>query len=448
MSRPSKQMTAWKLTRSGNLDPNPMTLITAAGVFASSLAPGTILLTTRVDSGLAHYMLTPASPNARQSALHLAHAVAARADEVDELPILDDVASVAWLRTERMPTLVSRDTQYGTDAAAVSRALSISMRPGQWVAVALRTPTQRERRWQLTWLESQMNTINPQYHSRRSDSLVATFYAGADTADEAGQLLREAGAAMPGFDMATRFETTSRGRDSAGFFVAAPALIAAGVLMNSVGTVHLPVLASVATFAVGGLAAAIGVLTVLGKLHGPHDRLRAGLADRRLPVSRPLIIPPTKPVKEKKHENGNVTKAKGGGYAFERRAFLVGQEIPVSVVAPHSGNASGEMSTMVREAPASMNSIIGPRIGTSADKWVALSAKGLWQGVAFFGVPAVKSHRTQQDHAGTNCDIGLAHRAALPRLTKTAASSRATCRIALTLGAGPKRYGPANATLK
>jgi hypothetical protein len=379
MSRPSKQMTAWKLTRSGNLDPNPMTLITAAGVFASSLAPGTILLTTRVDSGLAHYMLTPASPNARQSALHLAHAVAARADEVDELPILDDVASVAWLRTERMPTLVSRDTQYGTDAAAVSRALSISMRPGQWVAVALRTPTQRERRWQLTWLESQMNTINPQYHSRRSDSLVATFYAGADTADEAGQLLREAGAAMPGFDMATRFETTSRGRDSAGFFVAAPALIAAGVLMNSVGTVHLPVLASVATFAAGGLAAAFGVLTVLGKLHGPHDRLRAGLADRRLPVSRPLIIPPTKPVKEKKHENGNVTKAKGGGYAFERRAFLVGQEIPVSLVAPHSGNASGEMSTMVREAPASMNSIIGPRIGTSADKWVALSAKDLWQ---------------------------------------------------------------------
>jgi hypothetical protein len=153
-------------------------------------------------------------------------------------------------------------------------------------------------------------------------------------------------------------------------------------------------------------------------------------------------------VKEKKHENGNVTTAKGGGYAFERRAFLVGQEIPVSVVAPHSGNASGEMSTMVREAPASMNSIIGPRIGTSADKWVALSAKGLWQGVAFFGVPAVKSHRTQQDHAGTNCDIGLAHRAALPRLTKTAASSRATRRIALTLGAGPKRYGPANATLK
>ena len=193
-----------------------MAFITAAGIFASSIIPGTILLTKRLDSGLAHYLLAPDTGVSSQSAMHLAHAVAARADLVEELPDLDDVQSVVWLKTERMPNLVSRDTQSGTDPAAVSRALAISMRPGQWVAVALRKPTQKERRWQLTWLESQMNTSNPQYHSRRSDSLVATFYAGAETPDEAAQLLRETAAAMPGFDMATRHETTSRVRDSRG----------------------------------------------------------------------------------------------------------------------------------------------------------------------------------------------------------------------------------------
>ena len=107
-----------------------MAFITAAGIFASSIIPGTILLTKRLDSGLARYLLAPDTGVSSQSAMHLAHAVAARADLVDELPDLDDVQSVVWLKTERMPNLVSRDTQSGTDPAAVSRALAISMRPG------------------------------------------------------------------------------------------------------------------------------------------------------------------------------------------------------------------------------------------------------------------------------------------------------------------------------
>jgi hypothetical protein len=380
-------MQAWKLTRSGTLDPNPMSFIQSAGIFSSSLAPGTVLLTTRVDAGLEHFMLVPESSATAQSAAHLAHAVAARADLADVAPVLDQVASVAWLRTERVPTLTSRDTQSGSDPAAVSRALAISMRPGQWVAVALRTPTQRERRWQLTWLESQMNTANPQYHSRRSDSLVATFYAGADTTEEAAQLLREAAAAMPGFDMATRHDTTSRGQDSFPFFAGSGAAAAIGALLVAQSSVDLPVVTTVAAFVVAALAVVLGALTLTGRIKLAHEQLRAGLTNLRLPIARPLVIPPTKPQKEKTHENGNVTKAKGGGYGFSRSAFLVGQEIPVSLIAPHAGNASGEMSTMIREAPAATANIIGPRIGTSAKKWVALSARDLWQGVAFFGVP-------------------------------------------------------------
>ena len=87
-----------------------MAFITAAGIFASSIIPGTILLTKRLDSGLAHYLLAPDTGVSSQSAMHLAPAVAARADLVDELPDLDDVQSVVWLKTERMPKQLRRNT--------------------------------------------------------------------------------------------------------------------------------------------------------------------------------------------------------------------------------------------------------------------------------------------------------------------------------------------------
>ena len=108
-----------------------MTFITTAGIFASTIPAGSILLTTRLDTGLAHYLITPDTGNAKQSALYLAHAVAARADEVDQLPALDNVEKVVWMTTEKMPALISRDTQSGTDPAAVARALAISLRPRQ-----------------------------------------------------------------------------------------------------------------------------------------------------------------------------------------------------------------------------------------------------------------------------------------------------------------------------
>ena len=240
MRRRSAPLRAWRLTRSGTLDPNPMGFITTAGIFASTVPAGSILLTTRLDTGLAHYLITPDTGNASQSALHLARAVAARADEVDRLPTLDNVEKVVWMTTEKWPALISRDTQSGTYPAAVARALAISLRPRQWVAAAVRAPTPKERRWALTWLESQMNTANPRDHLRRSEALVATFYAGAETVEEAEQLLRETGAAMPGFDIATSHSHTSRMKDARGWFGSAGAQGLAGVGSRDGGRVGAP----------------------------------------------------------------------------------------------------------------------------------------------------------------------------------------------------------------
>lgn len=386
VGRSNQSIRAFKLTRSGSLDPNPMTFIQTAGVFSSSVLPGTTLVTARDELGLAHYLLTPNTNAAPKSALLLAQSVAARAEEVEELPWLAGALKVSWMITERKPALVSRDTQAGTDPAAVSRALAISMRPGQWVAAVMRRPTVREKKWQLTWLASQLGSNNPQYHSRRSEALVTTFYAGADTKEEADQLLREVAAAMPGFDMGIRTATSSRGRDAAPVFGLAALTGVAGYLLNNSTEFASEPYGMWAMIAAGVLAAAsLGLLT--GHLPGAHTRFRRRLAAYRLPVAPTLTMAPQRAQAERVDSDGKFHPARNPGYAFVKKAFLVGQEIPVSIVAPHAGSASGEQSTQVREAPASMNQIIGPRIGKSLGRWVALSAKDLWQGIMLLGVP-------------------------------------------------------------
>ena len=151
-------MIAYKLTRSGALNPDGTMFAAAAGIFASAIVAGTTLLTTRDDNGFSHYVLAPELKKAEQSAKHLAHAVAARADLALKMPDLTQVNHVAWLTTERHPALISRDTQAGIDPGSVSRALAISMPPGQWAAVVLRKPTRKEKAWGKTWLE---RTVTP-----------------------------------------------------------------------------------------------------------------------------------------------------------------------------------------------------------------------------------------------------------------------------------------------
>jgi hypothetical protein len=390
MSNQRKTMRAYKLSRTGVIDPNPMSFITDAGVFSSSVVDGTVLLTSRDEKGLNHYVLIPEGRSgSNQAASHLARAVAARADEVTDLPDLNDAERIVWLETERHPTLVSRDTQSGASPTAVGAALAISMRPGDWVGVVLRKPSPKERRWQLTWLESQMNTANPQYHSRRSEALVATFYAGSESAGEAAQLLREAAAAMPGFDIATRQVTASRMKDASKALLATIGLVAVGVGAGLPEAAYIVdgAPASLIAYLLSGVGVFVTALLMTGHIAGPHGKLRRALANHQLPMTKQRTVAPNKPVKEGMTDDGKRIAAKDGGYGFAARGFLVGQEIPVSLVAPHGGSASGEVSTALREAPAVMNQIIGPRIGRSNGRWVALSARDLWQGVFFAGVP-------------------------------------------------------------
>lgn len=147
---------------------------------------------------------------------------------------------------------------------------------------------------------------------------------------------------MPGFDIATSHSHTSRMRDARAWFGAFGAAAVAGVGVGMVDVSVLPDMSQFGAFGVALAAAVVGGLILAGKVRGVHERLRAELTEHRLPITHQLRVPPAKPVKENKLDDGRVVPARGGGYAFDHRAFLVGQEIPVSVSAPHAGNASGK----------------------------------------------------------------------------------------------------------
>ncbi|KQO98538.1 hypothetical protein ASF30_10780 [Leifsonia sp. Leaf264] len=385
----SSTIRAWKLTRSGSLNANPQVFVQTAGVFASGVVPGTAIVAHRDERGLAHYMLTPEHQNAASLASHLSRAVAARVDPVDHLPDLGSVAKVVSLRTGRRPQLIARDTQFGADPAAVSRALSVSMAEGEWVAAVLRRPTNSERRWMFDWLAGQFGQANPTYHARRGEALLVSLYAGSDSVESASQLLAGVTAAMPGFDLDARPVALSRSRDALpmlGFSVAAG--VAAWFLSHGVAdTAHLPEFTGTAAWAAAGasLLGALGLST--GHIRGRYAKMRAGLSVGRFPKIRKKALRPARAQEPTFRDGVQVTGKSNAGYGLVNDAFMLGQELPVSLAAPHGGTASGESSTAVREAPAVMNQIIGPRIGRSAGKWVALSAKDLWQGIMFLGVP-------------------------------------------------------------
>src|SRR5699024_6939828 len=81
-------------------------------------------------------------------------------------------------------------------------------------------------------------------------------------------------------------------------------------------------------------------------------------------------------------------KSGPGDYPLDRGSFKLGALLPVGVLAPASGSASGTSVTGDRHAPAPLLRRIGPVIGLDAlGQMVRVSARDLWAGVAVFGKP-------------------------------------------------------------
>lgn len=379
----------WQLFRTGNIEPNPTTTAQRANSFAAAAVDGTVLLTRCTDEGLSHFLIVPAGGESGSAHLHLAQTVAARAERVESPGFL--LASKRIARAEyAVNSAMGRDTQVGADMSEVSRRLASSLRPGEWVAVVLRHPRANEIRWYQRWLQHQVGGgAKPTHHSMSATAMVMSLWSGADSTSAAKGLLGQVRAALPGFDVHIRSSGVST--VPRGLIIAGSGLLTSlgGIALMSNGIFEpfgLP--AAVTGFLTGaGLpAVAAGVLYLLGRLPSFAERVRRFARVNLLIPAPSRVLPPARPARELMDKEGVVTRAaKDGGYPLDVHSFMAGPAMPVSLVAPHAGAASGDASTQQRSAASVMRSRVGPLVGFNDELPVYLSANDSWGGVFCVG---------------------------------------------------------------
>lgn len=76
---------------------------------------------------------------------------------------LGDTPAIGTLTYKPSPAL--RETQAGIDPTELPRLLANAMPEGSWVAVTMRKPSNRERKFYTPWLGNRMGTAVPTHHS-------------------------------------------------------------------------------------------------------------------------------------------------------------------------------------------------------------------------------------------------------------------------------------------
>ncbi len=248
--------------------------------------------------------------------------MAARAEPVAwELPWLDGVGSVGWLRAH--PTSVaSRVVQAGADPSEVSRRLAVAMRPGQWVAIVLRPASRSERKRVLRWYAHRLGTANPVHHITDEQAVVASIVAGGAGADEVRSLLRQLAAAVPGFDVDTKVGTSTRWRD-----VAALSAVGVGSWLGVGVGLHVWMVASL----VGSVPAALAVAFAYGLVPTRAGSVakQVGTGVFRAPPQR--LAPPRRPREEKaaRDSGRKGSAAADGSYPLASTTFLLSPSVVI-----------------------------------------------------------------------------------------------------------------------
>lgn len=391
-----------RLLRTGTLETNPTQFIQRANTFAASIARGgaATLLARRDATGLRAAALLDAKAVAANATLNLAHAVGARA-EPGELPTdLADVPAIGHL--VHTPSVVLRETQAGIDPGELPRLLANAMPEDSWVAVTMRSPSNKERKRHSAWLAHRLGTAVPTHHSTGTNAMVATITAGGPGEAEVEALLAQVAAGLPGFDLETEtvFPRT-RHRAWAGL-PAALALAAAAVigvpLVPAAAWAYAPFLhawAQPLLFAAAALAGVVGAAAWTGRLPSPDTLLRRSLARGVFPAPPARAAAPAAPRKEstvRKHNPDGSTwekhiSASDGDYPLAPSTFLVGPSVVTALVSPHAGAISGAAATAERTAPPAVREDIGPVLGETEDGPVHLSAAALLFGTAIVGLP-------------------------------------------------------------
>ncbi|WP_230854512.1 type IV secretory system conjugative DNA transfer family protein [Arthrobacter terrae] len=393
----------FRLARAGGIDTNPTTFTQRAGTFASA-ATNTgqaTLLTRREKTGLNGYLILPAASLGTNASLHLAHTVGARAEETTMPEDLGDTPAIGTLNYKPSPAL--RETQSGIDPTELPRLLANALPEGSWVSVTMRKPSNKERKHYTPWLGNRLGTAVPTHHSTSPTSVVVSITAGGSSKAEVTSLLSQVTAGLPGFDLdsGVRFAPKHHGLlfgFPLGLVLAAATMFGLPQLPAEYAE-FIPAAATPFLFVLSGIAAALGLAALTGRVTSPDSKLRNRLAGTNFPAPPTRRGRPRPPRKEQnikghtKDANGDrvpfekYVAASDGDYPLAPDAFMVGPNVVVGMVSPHAGAVSGVAATRARATPPAMLQPIGPLLGTNDDGSAHLSAAALLFGCAIVGKP-------------------------------------------------------------
>ncbi|WP_157235704.1 hypothetical protein [Brachybacterium sp. P6-10-X1] len=392
------------MTRASGGQNSPELVATRMRSFASSLGPRTAatFLAVMTDEGLENYLVTPDTDNMNKAALSAAHAVTGKLAYADELPDLGAAPSMRHLFFRPRGTRTST-TQTGKDPFSMAASLA-DMPVGSWVAITMRAPhrslTRHEDRAWDRWIKGRI--VGGTHHSLEPNGVIAHVAAASTSGASVDSLLRQVAGDMHGFDLETRTVSFPRPWVIAQHLVAAVALLVAGVGARLAAPAIGDVVPPEITTTIGTAVMATLVLPLLTMLAyiACGRRYQRRFRDGRFPLPRRRWA-----LRTRQPTQGNdlgraesagdftpsgakKTAASPGDYPLDRGSFKLGALLPVGVLAPASGSASGTSETGDRHAPATLLRRIGPVIGVDAlGQMVRLSARDLWAGIAVFGKP-------------------------------------------------------------
>jgi len=376
----SSDFIAFKLVRAGAAAPAIEQVVTRSRSFAAALEPGShaVLLVNHSEHGTDSFLVAPAK-SASKAASALAAAVGARAEQCEELPSLSSTACLAVVRA-RPARHPSRNPQSGADPSELAALFARASQPGQWVAFAVRRPTEGEKTRSRRWWQHRLEGAQTHYHLD-PNSLVASIYAGGDDRGELRSLVEQIVATIPGMDVETRAVFPGNSRSAAAIL----ALLGVAGGWAAASYLHHTVLGVL----IGILLVLVGAGVASGMFKTPGTRLVAAivaLGVRAIPAPAQRFTPPRRP--RKGHTKDGKEIDSPGDYPLSSKSFLFSPAMVVGLVSPQVGRESDVAVTAMRRPPAALLGDIGPMIGWAGEgaEPIHLDASQFWGCLAITGL--------------------------------------------------------------
>ncbi|KQP63073.1 hypothetical protein ASF47_18860 [Nocardioides sp. Leaf285] len=383
------------LVRTPGIETNPATLATRANGFVSQIREcDSATLLVHLDEDGLHGYLTLVGPadSAEKAAISIAQAVGARAERADLPATLGDDAPAVARMVYQDGSAVAREGVLGADPTEISRRMEVALNPGDWVALTLRNPTNREDSRNEDWVDFRLGSSGGLAHqSRQPDATVVSIYAGSSDHRAASRLIDSTRSALHGFDLRTRSEPVTVARGALGLALAG---LCTGVIAVALVANLLPGLAGLdSSLPLGGavgvvalVLAALAVLRATGVVPTLAHRVRAGLPLGVLPTPAMRRRRPRAPRESFTNpKSGKKVKAEPGDYPLHRSAFLMAPLIFVGFIAPYSSANASSAGSRRRNIPPRMTQRTGPLFGFDGDIAAYLSIADAYSGIGMMG---------------------------------------------------------------